>query len=105
MADHIPHLPGTDVPLILIAPSEVGVHLSGAAVFAVVGFRKATPLWIVLLVAALARVCALSRGGMGSFAVPLTLAALLLGQIRGLAIALVAGVGIFAVTSVLLADL
>ncbi len=101
MADHIPHLPGTDVPLILIAPNEVGVHLSGAAVFTVVGFRKATPLWIVLLVAALAMVCALSRGGMVAFAVPITFAALMLGKIRELAIVLVAGLAIFAVAYVL----
>jgi hypothetical protein len=101
MSDHIPHLPGTDVPLIDIAPSEVAVHLGGAAVFAVVGFRKATPLWIALLVAALAMVCALSRGGMVAFAVPITFAALMLGKIRALAIVLVAGLAIFAVAYVL----
>jgi O-antigen ligase/polysaccharide polymerase Wzy-like membrane protein len=101
MAGHIPYLPGTDVPLILIGPSEVAVHLSGAAVFAMVGFRKATTLWIVLLVAALAMVCALSRGGMVAFAVPVTFAALMLGKTRELAIVLVAGLAIFAVAYVL----
>jgi hypothetical protein len=101
MADHIPYLPGTDVPLILIGPSEVAVHLSGAVVFAIVGFRKATTLWIVLLVAALTMVCALSRGGMVAFAVTITFAALMVGKIRELAIVLVAGLAIFAVAYVL----
>jgi hypothetical protein len=101
MTDHIPFVPGTAVPVIFIAPSEVGVHLGGAAVFTVVGFRKATPLWITLLVAALAMVCALSRGGMLAFAVPLIFAALVLGKIRELAIVLVAGLAIFAVAYVL----
>jgi len=101
MTDHIPHVPGTAVPLIFIAPSEVAVHLDGAAVFAVVGFRKATPLWITLLVAALAIVCALTRGGMLAFAVPITFAALMLGKIRELATVLVAGLAIFAVAYVL----
>lgn len=101
MANQIPHLPGTDVPLILIGPSEVAVHLSGAAVFAIVGFRKATTLWIVLLAAALAMVCALSRGGMVAFAVPVAFAALMLGKTRELAIVLAAGLAIFAVAYVL----
>ncbi|WGS01442.1 O-antigen ligase family protein [Bradyrhizobium sp. ISRA443] len=101
MENYIPNVPGTDVPLILIAPSELGTHLAGAAVFAVVGFRKATPPWIALLVAALAMVCAQSRGGMLAFAVPVTFAALVLGKIRELAIVLVAGLGIFAVAYVL----
>lgn len=101
MANQIPHLPGTDVPLILIGPSEVAVHLSGAAVFAIVGFRKATTLWIVLLAAALAMVCALSRGGMVAFAVPVAFAALMLGKTRELAIVLAAGLAIFAVAYVI----
>jgi hypothetical protein len=101
MANYIPHLPGSDAPLIFIGASEVGVHLSGAAVFALVGFRKATPLWIVLLVASLAMVCALSRGGMLAFAVSITVAVLVLGKIRELAIVVVAGLTIFAVAYVL----
>jgi hypothetical protein len=101
LTDHIPLVPGTAVPLIFIAPSEVAVHLGGAAVFAVVGFRKARPLWITFLVATLVMVCALTRGGMLAFAVPITFAALMLGKIRELAIVLVAGLAIFAVAYVL----
>jgi hypothetical protein len=101
MTDHIPHVPGTAVPLIFIAPSEVAVHLGGAAVFAIVGFRKATPLWITFLIAALAIVCALTRGGMLAFAVPITFAALMLGKMREMATVLVAGLAIFAAAYVL----
>lgn len=96
MRDHIPHVPGTTVPVILIGPGEVPVHLAGAAVFALVGFRKATLLWSVLLLAAVAMASALTRGGMLAFAVPVTAAALVLGQLRQLAAVLVAGLVIIA---------
>src|SRR5712664_3516540 len=40
MADHIPRWPGYNVPLLQIGSGEVAVHLAGASVFALVGFRK-----------------------------------------------------------------
>jgi hypothetical protein len=95
-ADSIPNMPGTTVRLIWIAPSEVAVHLAGAAVFVLVGFRKATLLWIVLLAAAMAMVSALSRGGMLAFVVPVTFAVLTLGKIRELAAILLTGLVILA---------
>ena len=96
LADYIPNVPGTTVRLLWIGPSEVAVHLAGAAVFVLVGFRKATLLWIVLLVAALAMVSALSRGGMLAFVVPVTFAVLTLGKIRELAAILLTGLVILA---------
>src|SRR5882724_4622253 len=96
LADYIPDVPGTTVRLLWIGPSEVAVHLAGAAVFVLVGFRKATLLWIVLLVAALTMVSALSRGGMLAFVVPVTFAVLTLGKIRELAAILLTGLVILA---------
>ncbi|MEH2587652.1 O-antigen ligase family protein [Bradyrhizobium sp. AZCC 1721] len=96
LADSIPYVPGTTVRLIWIGPGEVAVHLAGAAVFALVRFRKVTLHWIVLLVAALATVSALSRGGMLAFAVPVTFAMLTLGKIREMAAVLLTGLVILA---------
>ncbi|NOJ43320.1 O-antigen ligase family protein [Bradyrhizobium australiense] len=96
LADSIPHMPGTTVPLIWIGSGEVAVHLAGAAVFVLVGFRKATLLWIVFLAAALAMVSALTRGGMLAFVVPVTFAVLTLGKIRELAAILLTGLVILA---------
>jgi hypothetical protein len=100
MADDIPNMPGTDVRILWIGPSELAVHLAGAAVFALAGFRKATWFWIAPLVAALVMASALSRGGLLAFAIPVTLAALMLGSIRRLITALLVGALIFAVAYV-----
>jgi hypothetical protein len=97
LAESIPHLPGTDVRLLWLAPSEVAAHLGGAAVFALVGLRRATLLWIAALVATMTMVSALSRGGMLAFFVPVMFAALVFGKIRELAIVVVTGLMIFGV--------
>jgi hypothetical protein len=95
--DSIPHWPGTDIRLLWLAPSEVAAHLAGAAVFVRVGLRRATFLWITLLVAAMTMVSALSRGGMLAFAVPVAFAAIVFGKIHELVILLAAGLVIFGV--------
>jgi hypothetical protein len=96
MSESIPNVPGTTVPLLLIGSGEVPVHLAGAAVFVLAGFRKATLLWIILLLAALAMASANTRGGMLAFVVPVTFTALMLGKIRELATVLVTGLMILA---------
>ncbi len=96
LQDSIPHVPGADVRLLWLAPSEVAAHLAGAMVFALVGFRRMTLLWIAPLVAAMTIVSALSRGGMLAFAVPVILAAIVFGRIRELATVLVIGLAVFA---------
>jgi hypothetical protein len=95
MRDSIALLPGSNVPIFLIGPSEVTVHLAGAAVFALVGFRKVTPLWIILLFSGVVLPSALSRGGMLSFVIPVAFAALVLGKIREMATTVLVGVVIF----------
>lgn len=96
MSESIPNVPGTTVPLLSIGSGEVPVHLAGAAVFVLAGFRKAAPAWIILLFAALAMASANTRGGMLAFVVPVTLAMLMLGKIRELATALATGLVILA---------
>jgi hypothetical protein len=92
--DAIPNVPGTTVRLLLIGAGEVPVHLAGAAVFVLAGFRKATLLWVVLLLAALAMVSANTRAGLLAFVVPVAFAALVLGKIRELATVLCTGLAI-----------
>jgi O-Antigen ligase len=99
--ESIPHLPGTDVRMLWLGPSEVATHLAGAAVFALVGFRRATPLWIALLVATLTIVCAWSRGGMLAFAVPVAFGAFAAGRLRQLAALVVVGLAVFGAAYVL----
>lgn len=91
MADHIPHVPGSNVPLLWISAGEVAVHLAAAVVFAIVGFRKLTRLEIVLILVTLAMVIPSSRGSMLAFALPVMFAAFMRGKARELAIVLVVG--------------
>jgi hypothetical protein len=95
MADHIPRWPGYNVPLLQVGSGEVAVHLAGAVVFALVGFRKATPLGIIFVLAPLPMVITSSRGAMLAFVLPVIFATLVLGKVRELAAALVVGLLIF----------
>lgn len=94
MEDYIPKWPGYNVPVLHIT-GEVA-HLAGAAVFALVGLGKMTPLWGILLLATVVMASAWSRGGMLSFVLPVIFAMLVLGKVRELAAVLVIGLVIFA---------
>jgi O-Antigen ligase len=95
MLDYIPVWPGYNVPLLRLGPGEVAVHLAGAAVFALVGFCKATPLWIALVFTAVLLASTESRGAMLAFGLPVIFAAIMHGNVRETAIVLVAGMVIF----------
>ena len=97
MGDSLPKMPGTDGPLAQIQPTDVAVHLVGAAVFALVGFRKMTRLWLVFLIVDLAMVGAVARGSMLAEFLPITAATLLLGKWRQLALTFLAGLVVFSV--------
>jgi hypothetical protein len=93
--DYIPDVPGTNIPFVWVDPGQVAVHLTGAALFALVGYRKPTVIWTALLFVTLVMVSCASRAGLLAFAVPVTFAAIILGKTRQLAIVLVAGLAIF----------
>lgn len=95
MADYIPRWPGYNVPLLQVGSGEVAVHLAGAVVFTLVGFRKATPLGIMSVLATLPMVITSSRAAMLAVAVPVIFATLMLGKVRELAAALVVALLIF----------
>jgi hypothetical protein len=83
MGDDIPKWSGYNVPVLQIS-GEVTAHLAGAAVFALVGFRKMTPLWVIALFATVVMASASSRGGMLAFVLPVIFAALVVGKLRAL---------------------
>jgi hypothetical protein len=91
MGDSFPKMPGTDVPLLQLHPTDIGVHLAGAAVFALVGLRRVTLLWLVFLLAGLAMVGAVARGPMLAEVLPIIAAMLLIGKWRQLTLTLLAG--------------
>jgi hypothetical protein len=99
--DDILNVPGTTVSLIQLGPGEVATHLAGAAVFALAGFRRPTPVWTACLLAALVMVSAVSRAAMLAFVVPVVLAALVLGKARMLAVITAVGVVLLATSYVL----
>jgi hypothetical protein len=99
--DDILKVPGTTVSLIWLGPGEVATHLAGAAVFALAGFHRPTPIWTACLFAALVMVSAVSRAAMLAFVVPVVLAAPMLGKARMFAVIIPIGLMLLA-TSYLL---
>jgi hypothetical protein len=96
--ESIPAVPGTSVPLLMLGPGEVPVHLARAVVFVMVGFRKATVLWVTPLIIAVVVASMTTRGRMPAYVVPVLLAALVLGKIRQLLSVIITGLAILVAT-------
>jgi hypothetical protein len=96
MTDYIPNWPGYNVPFLQIRSGEVAVHLTGAAVFVLIGFRKVSSLWILLVLASMIMASVSSRGALLAFVLPFSFAVLVLGKVRVVVPAVVAGLVIFA---------
>jgi hypothetical protein len=96
MKDGMPSWPGYNVPILQAKSGEMAVHLAGAAVFALAGFRKVTPVGIVLVLSGVVMASVMSRGAMLAFVLPVAFAALVLGKARQLAAVLAAALVIFA---------
>jgi hypothetical protein len=94
--NYIPDLPGYGVPIIQIRSGGVTQHLAGAAVFALVGFRRVNLLWVILVAGSVMIASVSSRGAMLAFVVPVTFAAVVLGRFRQIASVLVIGLVLFA---------
>jgi hypothetical protein len=94
--NYIPRLYAS-TPIVDIGASAVGTHLAGAMVFVLIGYRKVSPLWIVVWLATLALVAATNRGATLSVIVPVAFAMLMLGRFRLMLTTAVAAVGIFTV--------
>jgi hypothetical protein len=87
----LPRVPGTDIPVIMLGPGEVPVHMAGAAVFVMVGFRRVRLPWILALAAAAVMTSVLTRGGMLAFLLAVGVAAVAMGKLRQTLVALLAG--------------
>jgi hypothetical protein len=84
------------IQLIDLRPGEMAVHLAGAAVLTLLGFRRATPLWILFFLAGVAMVTAQSRGGALAIGVPVLIAVIVSGRIQQLTKFLAAAAVVFA---------
>jgi hypothetical protein len=93
--NYIPNVPGTSIRLLFLGNGEIAVHSAGAAVFALAGFRTATPSWVVLLLATAVQSSAQTRGGMLAFVLPVTFAALVVGKVRVVVTVLATGLLFF----------
>ncbi|MDP3418339.1 O-antigen ligase [Falsiroseomonas sp.] len=76
----VPAWPGSGLPLVLLRPGEVAVHLAGTTVFALLFFRRVNWLWLLLLLVAIGLTAGQSRGGMLAIALPVGCAILVSGK-------------------------
>jgi hypothetical protein len=95
--DYIPRLYGPNIPVVEIGASAVGTHLAGTAVFVLIGYRKVSPLWVVVWIVTLALICATTRGATLAVLVPIMFAMVMLGRLRLMLTIVVAGLGILGV--------
>ena len=97
--DNIPIF-GPNIPILDVQGSAVGMHLTGAAVFVLIGYRRASPLVLVAWLALFVLAGSVNRGAMLSVIVPVVLATLMLGRWRALLVAAVSAVALFGVAYV-----
>jgi hypothetical protein len=94
--DYIPRIYGP-VPIVEIGASAVGTHLAGAMVYVLIGYRKVSPIWVIVWFGTLALVSATNRGATLAVVIPVSLAMLVLGRYRLMLTTVVAAVAIFSV--------
>ena len=79
--DDVPHLLGPS-PIVNVGATQIGTHLAGVMVFALIGYRKVSALWVFMWFATLAPVISTNRGAALSVVVPVVFAMTMLGQFR-----------------------
>lgn len=93
----MPNWPGGGVPIIYVRLGECASHLAGAAVFALLGFRRAGPLWVIILLCDIGMV-SVSRGAMLASMVPIAFGAILSRQKKRFGSVLLLASVLFALT-------
>ena len=91
--DILPVWPISGVPVVYLRLGEAAVHLSGVAIFMLLGLRRVSLLWTLLLLVNLAMIT-LSRGAMVATVISIGTAVLLGNQLRRLAPVLLFGAAI-----------
>lgn len=94
LPDDVPQLLGP-APIVNVGPSAVGTHLTGLMVFALIGYRKVSAMWVLMWFATLVPVIATNRGAALSVVVPIVFAMIVLGQFRLMFTTLKVGLTIF----------
>jgi hypothetical protein len=95
-SDLLPTVPGTRAAAFFgVRTAEVSVHLTGAAVFAMAGFLRPTPVWIISLLVGLIMTAAVSRGSILAELVPLVFAAVMLRKFRQMVLVSLIGISAF----------
>jgi hypothetical protein len=85
------------VPIVEIGASAVGTHLAGAMVYVLIGYRKVSPIWVIVWFATLALVSATNRGATLAVVLPVSFAMLVLGRYRMMFTTVATAVAIFSV--------
>lgn len=75
--DKFPVWPITGVPIVALKPGDIGVHLAGVSLFLLLGFRRFSTIWLILLLGGMAMAAALNRGGTLAILLPLAIALLM----------------------------
>jgi hypothetical protein len=86
--------------LVFVKPGTMGVHLAGAALLLLLGFRRANVVWVVLLLIGLAAAASQNRGGMLAAIAMITFAAVASGKLRQFAVFLAIAVALIAIAYV-----
>jgi hypothetical protein len=93
--NYIPRMYGP-VPIVDIGPSQVGTHLAGTMVFALIGYRRVSVAWVLIWLATFALVGATNRGATLAVVLTVAFAMLMLGQFRLMLTTVLAGMAMFA---------
>ena len=70
----LPELPGSGIPILSVRAGELGVHLAGCTVMALVGLRPARPVWLAALLLGIMLVASQNRGGFLAILLPVLFA-------------------------------
>lgn len=93
---HLLAWPFSGLPVVYVRMGEASVHLTGAAVFVLLGLRRASWPWLLALLVGFLMI-AVSRGAMLAFVVPVLLAAVIGRQLRRLMPIIAGGGAVLAV--------
>lgn len=86
-----------EASLVLIKAGTMAVHLSGAAILALLGFKRVSIVWLILLLVGMASASTQGRGGMLAAMAMITFAAIASGKQRQLGAVVTIAIGLIAV--------
>lgn len=94
--NHMPGWPGSNTSFLSVRPGEIGVHVCGCVLMALLGLRTLTPAWTAALTLDVILIASLSRGGMLAIAAPVTFALVAAGRWRQMGVIVLGGAALLA---------